>query len=639
MCGIAGVALREPRPVDEAVLAAMGESMRERGPDDHGAWTAPGVGLVHRRLSIIDLSPAGRCPMPSEDGSVQVVFNGEIYNFAALRDELQGRGHRFRSHGDSEVLAHGWEEWGTGLLDRLEGMFALALWDARAERLFLARDRAGEKPLFYAAGPTGVAFASTLNAIAAWLGPGRELDPGALACYLSHSFIPGPHTIWRGVHALPPAHCATWDRRTGEWRVERYWDFPAGPPARVSVAEAEERVLDALERSVRARLVADVPVGAFLSGGVDSSLVVALAARHHPAISTFAVGYRERRYSELDYARKVADAVGSSHHELLLQEEDLLDVVPELVWQYGQPFGDSSAIPTHLVSRFARTEVKVALSGDGGDESFAGYWRAASAWYTGLYRSAVPEPVRRGAVPAAARALRAAGLGGTGRRLEAMNRLSLARPGAYENAESWLDCLDDVIPNPLYRACDGHDPRGCRAGKPWGGGSASVLRQVLYDDFQVQLPDAYLTKVDVASMAASLEVRTPFLSREVLETAWALPDTLKLRGGRRKWLLKRVAARLVPREVIYRPKQGFALPMAEWWRGRLAGVLQALLADSRAAAWGWMDPAPVRRALAEHRAHAADHSTRLWLVLCLELWARVAVERSLPRGTSLRALE
>jgi asparagine synthase (glutamine-hydrolysing) len=616
----------------------MGEAMRERGPDDHGAWSAPGIGLVHRRLSIIDLSPAGRCPMANEDGTVQVVFNGEVYNFAALRRELEARGHRFRSHADTEVLVHGWEEWGPGLLDRVDAMLALAVWDARTETLFVARDRAGEKPLYYAAGPSGVAFASSLNAVAEWLGAEREVDEGALACYLSHSFIPGPHTIWRGVRALPPAHRATWTRASGEWRVERYWDFPARPRRRVSVAEAEAEVEGALERSVRARLVADVPVGAFLSGGVDSSLVVALAARHHARINTYAVGFDEREWSELPHARRVADHVGSSHHELLLREDDLLDAVPELVWQYGQPFGDSSAIPTHLVSRFARTGVKVALSGDGGDESFAGYWRAASAWYAGVYRRAVPGAVRRGAVPHAARALQAAGLAGAGRRLAAMNRLSLARPGAYENAESWLERLGDVLPDAARDACAGHDPRACRAGRPWGGDEATVLQQVLYDDFQVQLPDAYLTKVDVASMAASLEVRTPFLAREVLETAWALPDGLKLRAGRRKWLLKRIAARHVPREVIYRPKQGFALPMPAWWRGRLAGVLRALLADSRAAAWGWIDPAPVRRALDEHRAHAADHATRLWLVLWLELWARVAVERSMPRGTSLREI-
>ena len=639
MCGIGGVVLRGRGQVPSGVLEGMLAAMRERGPDDQGTWTAPGVGLVHRRLSIIDLSPAGRCPMANEDGSVQVVFNGEIYNFAGLRARLRGLGHTFRSASDTEVLVHGYEEWGDWLLDEVEGMFALAVWDAPRERLLLARDRAGEKPLYYAEAGGGVAFASSLNALAEWLGPGRELDPGALACYLSHSFIPGPHTIWRGARSLPPAHRAVWERRGGELRVERYWDFPVRKPRRVSPAEAEAEVEAALERSVRARLVADVRVGAFLSGGVDSSLVVALAARHHPAISTFSIGYRERAYSELPYARRVADAVGSTHHELVLREDDLMDVVPELVWQYGQPFGDSSAIPTHLVSRFARTEVKVALSGDGGDESFAGYWRAASAWYAGVYGRAVPAPLRRAAVPGAARVLAAAGLGRVGTRLAAMNRLSLAGPGgAYANAESWLDGLGQILPAATAAGCAGHDPAACRAGKPWEGGRASVLQQVLYDDFQVQLPDAYLTKVDVASMAASLEVRTPFLAREVLETAWALPDSLKLRTGRRKWLLKRIAARHVPRDVIYRPKQGFALPMAEWWRGRLAGVMEALLADSRAVAWGWIDPAPVRRALAEHRAGAADHATRLWLVLSLELWARVAVERSLPRGESLRAL-
>ncbi|MDB4948259.1 MAG: asnB [Gemmatimonadetes bacterium] len=636
MCGIGGIVQRGPRGVDAAALDAMSGAMRERGPDDHGRWLAPGVGLVHRRLSIVDLSPAGRCPMPNEDGSVQVTFNGEIYNHRQLRERLLARGHRFRSHADTEVLVHGYEEWGDGLVRELDGMFALAVWDAARERLLLARDRAGEKPLYYAASPDRVAFASSLNAVAEALGADREVNPAAIQCYLAHSFIPGPHTAWRGVSALPPAHLAAFERATGRFSVERYWDFPAERPARMGVAQAERAVEEALDGSVRARLAADVPVGAFLSGGVDSSLVVALAARHAPGLSTFALGFDEREHSELPYARRVAKAVGTAHHEVIVREADLLDAVPELVWQYGQPFGDSSAIPTHLLSRFTRGSVKVALSGDGGDESFAGYWRAAAGWYAGIYGRALPTGIRRHVVPRAAGALASVGLGGVGARVSALNELSLARPGAgYTNSESWLDALDRVMPPAARAAAAGHDPVACRTGRAWEAGSASLLQQVLYDDFQVLLPAAYLTKVDVASMAASLEVRAPFLGHPFLEAAWRLPDAMKLRRGRRKWLLKRIAARHVPRDVIYRPKQGFALPMAAWWRGRLPRVLTTLMADSSAVRHGWIEAAPVRAALDEHVRGARDHATRLWLVLWLELWARITVDRSLPRSASL----
>jgi asparagine synthase (glutamine-hydrolysing) len=639
MCGIAGIVLAGRGEVDAAVLAAMSAAMRERGPDDEGSWTGPGVGLVHRRLSIVDLSAAGRCPMPNEDGTVQVVFNGEVYNHRELRRELLARGHRFRSAADTEVVVHGYEEWGDAVLERLDAMFALAVWDARRERLLLARDRAGEKPLYYEEGPRGIAFASSPGAIREALGERAEVDPAALACYLSHSFVPGPHTIWKGVRALPPAHRAVYERAGGGLELSRYWQLPAARPERVSVAEAERRVEDALDAGVRARLMADVPLGAFLSGGVDSSLVVSLAARHSPSLATFSIGFDEREHSELPHARRVARALGTRHHELVVREADLLDVVPELVWQYGQPFGDSSAIPTHLLSRFARQEVKVALSGDGGDESFAGYWRAAAGWYAGLYARAVPHGVRRALVPRAAAALSSAGLGRVGARVAAMNRLSLARPGAgYTNAESWLGRLDHVLGPAVRDGCAGHDPVACRTGRPWDGGTASLLQQVLYDDFQVLLPGAYLVKVDVASMAASLEVRAPFLGHPFLETAWTLPDAMKLRYGRRKWLLKRIAARHVPPEVVNRPKQGFALPMAAWWRGRLPAVLSELMSGSRAVAWGWIEPAPVQRALREHTDGARDHATRLWLVLWLELWARVVVERSLPRSTSLASL-
>jgi asparagine synthase (glutamine-hydrolysing) len=639
MCGIGGIATREMKLPDERALGRMGAAMRERGPDDEGRFVAPGIGLVHRRLSIIDLSERGRCPMPNEDGSVQVVHNGEIYNFVELREQLVARGHRFASRCDTEVLVHGFEEWGPSLVERIEGMFAFAIWDSANRRLFLARDRLGEKPLYYRSTAEGIVFASTLGALHAYSDGGLEVEAAALECFLSHSVIPAPHTIWQGVLALPPAHRMIFEPGR-ELRVERYWDFPRRSPQRMSVEEAEALVESELERSVRARLVADVPVGGFLSGGVDSSLVMALAARHAHSIDTFSIGFAEQDFSELPHARRVAEAIGSTHHELVLHPDDLLRVVPELVWQYGQPFGDSSAIPTHLVSRFTREHVKVSLSGDGGDESFAGYWRASAAAWAETWSSFLPESLRQHGVPAAARGLSALGASGLAARLDRMNQLSLARPGAgYTNSQSWFEHRDalfgEVLRKDLGARAPCHDPVACRTGRPFPHAGASALQQVLYDDFQVQLTDDYLVKVDVASMAASLEVRPPFLDHRFVEMAWHLPDDVKLRRGQNKWLLKRIAAKHVPRDVVYRQKSGFALPMRHWWKGRLAAALRELLVDSRCVARGWIRPEPVLRALAEHAEGRAEHDTRLWLVLWLELWARIVLEGSLARSSSL----
>lgn len=637
MCGIGGIVLREGRPCDSEALARMSEAMRERGPDDSGAFEGPGIGLVHRRLSILDLSPAGRCPMGNDEGSVQVVHNGEIYNFLDLRRDLEQRGHRFRSRCDSEVIVRGYEEWGADVVPRLDGMFAFAVWDAKAERLLLARDRTGEKPLYVHEGPKGLVFASTLIALHAFHDGDLEIEADGLDCYLSHAFIPSPHTIWKGVVGLPPAHLALFDR--AGLRTERYWDFPSGPPERIGAAEAEARIEHALEQSVKARLVADVPVGGFLSGGVDSSLVMALAARHSQAIRTFSIGFEESDFSELPYARQVARAIGSTHEERIVKEEDLLAVVPRLVWHYGQPFGDSSAIPTHLVSEFTRSQVTVALSGDGGDESFAGYWRAEAHWYASQFRRLLPEGVRRHAVPGLCGLAERIGLGAPAARLRALNQLSLGRPGAaYTDALCWFSRRAEIAGPLLRPRLDAHDPAACRTGREPPAG-ASPLRQVLYDDFQTLLPNDYLVKVDIASMAASLEVRPPFLDHHLLETAWALPDAMKLNRGRRKWLLKRIAARHVPHEVVYRRKSGFALPLVHWWRGRLARVLRQLLVDSRCVEWGLIERAPVERCLEDHVAGRSLENTRLWLVLWLELWARIVVEGSMPRDASLLELE
>lgn len=635
MCGIGGVWGRNRGPVDLLALDRMSEAMRERGPDDQGRYCAPGIGLVHRRLSILDLSSAGRCPMANGDGTVQVVHNGEIYNFAALRKELEGHGHAFHSSCDTEVVVHGYVQWGTEVFRRLRGMFAIAIWDARRRRLIIARDRLGKKPLYIRERPEHFVFASTLNGIRAYETRSLDVDANALECFLCHGFIPHSHTIWRDTSSLAPGHFGVIEGDSS-LRIEQYWKLPSTSPRPVGVDEAERRTEDALEQSVKMRLVADVPVGGFLSGGVDSSLVMALAARHHPRIDTFSIGFEGDACSELPYARRVAERIDSNHRELVVPVDAVNEFLPELVWQYGQPFGDASAIPTHIVSRMARETVTVALSGDGGDESFAGYWRAEAGRYAQLFGRVLPRTLRERAVPSIVALLSGAGGANLASRLDALNALSLARPGAgYTNSQSWRDHRGDLLGDFFERADPAHRPDACRTGRRLHGRDASMLQQILFDDFQVLLPDDYLVKVDVASMAASLEVRSPFLDHEFVEMAWLLPDSLKLRGSQRKWLLKRIAARHVPPEVIYRAKLGFAPPMGAWWRSGMVRLLEDLLVESRCVEFGWIRADPVLRALREHADGSKNHATRLWLILWLEIWARVVLEGSMGRTDSL----
>ena len=404
-------------------------------------------------------------------------------------------------------------------------------------------------------------------------------------------------------------------------QLRRYWDFPLSGPARTRLKDCMQSMETVIEDSMKHCLDADVPVGVFLSGGVDSPLVAAMAARHQPGLPAFSLGFREQDFSELPYARRVAAHLALPHHMIEVGVQDLLDCLPHLVVQYGQPFGDASAVPYFLVSRLARQHVKVCLSGDGGDESFGGYWRMQSGVYAHRYAALVPS-VLRGHLVAHIAPL----LGGLGRRWAAMNQLSLAPPGAgYTNAESWHAQLGELA-GPMLQPGWIHDRVACRTGHAMMRYEVSVVQRLLYDDFQVQLPDAYLTKVDVASMAASLEVRAPFLDQRVIEQAWVLPDPMKLHWGRRKWLLKRLAARWMPPEVVYRPKMGFAMPLVHWWCGALGDYLERLMTDSVAESEGWIRAEPIRRMLLAHR-RGENHHTRLWLVLWLELWFRLVVWR------------
>jgi asparagine synthase (glutamine-hydrolysing) len=632
MCGIGGVFVFGPANASQQGVERMGDIMRPRGPDHGHQYADTRITLLHRRLSILDLRECGNCPMPNEDGSVQVLLNGEIYNWREIRTDLESTGHRFRSQADSEVVTHGYEEWGDNIFARLRGMFAIAIWDANKERLVLARDRLGEKPLFTHSDNERLVFASSLEAIRAYDQRLHTIDTDAVACYLAHSFIPASHTIWKGAEVFPKAHyCVV--SPDGVTHFERYWDFPKQLPQRVRAEKAEHDFASVLEDSVGRCLDADVPVGVLLSGGVDSSLIAALATRHSPRMPTYSIGFREDRWNELPFARKVARHIGAEHFEQVLEQGDVLRVLPFLVEQYGQPFGDASAIATHMVSLLARQQVKVCLSGDGADESFAGYWRPQAGLIAHWYSRVLPHFVRADVIPRVA--LR---LGARGRRLYALNSLSLGgSKRSYSNSQTWFERQNEISSSSL-RETPSHDRVRCRLASSERPDHTTVLQGLLFDDFQVQLSDDYLTKVDVASMAASLEIRAPFLDFRVVETAWLLPDRMKIRLGERKWLLKRLAARLVPPEVIYRKKMGFALPLDAWFRADLGQLLEILFRDSIAVSQGWINGPRVLEELRRHRETNHDRSTRLWILLWLELWFRVVATKQMDSNTDLRQL-
>lgn len=624
MCGICGL-LSADRPPDGNALRRMTAALAHRGPDAEGFFAEGPVALGHRRLSIIDLRPEANQPIASEDGSVVAVVNGEIYNFAELRRSLERRGHRFRSNSDSETLVHLYEEYGEECVGALRGMFAFAIWDRRARRLFLARDRVGKKPLHYAARPDGFWFASELQALWKALPERPAVDLDAIDQYLTLQYVPAPLTAFAGVAKLPAAHCLT-VVPGGEPQVRRYWrlHFVPGPPVREADAVVEVRSL--LEEAVALRRIADVPLGAFLSGGLDSSTVVALLARSSSRrVKTFSVDLPAGDSGEAHYARMVARRYDTDHEELTITP-DMVTILPEIVRRYGEPFADASAVPTYYISQLTRRQVVVVLSGDGGDEAFAGYHRY------GLERLA------RGVLrlPLGGSKLFAALL----RRLPG-DRLLLPREFApflhRPVAERYLFFLarwhrdkEHLLgPALLARARNNAVARDFAAilGRS---DAADDTNRLLDLDVQTYLPDDILTKVDIASMAHALEVRSPFLDHVLLERMAQLPGAWKLHGLRGKQLLRRAVRDLLPRPILTRRKKGFSLPLNRWLREELAEMSWDLLTDGTARDRGLWQPAAVVRLLEEHRA-GIDHSDRLWSLLVLELWHRTYVDPS-PNG-------
>jgi asparagine synthase (glutamine-hydrolysing) len=627
MCGF--VAWWSPRHAlpEEDRLIRIRDLMTTRGPDGAGLWRTPNIALGHRRLAVLDVSSAGAQPM--ERRGVMAVYNGEIYNFATLRAELREMGETLTSGSDTEILPIGLRVWGfAGLLERLDGMFAFALWDSWEQALYLARDRVGKKPLFYSLRNGAFTAASDLKVVAASQARSPEINAGVLPLYLYHGFIPAPWTIYEGISKLAPASAAIIRLRNGalEKTEFRYWSPHYAPKQALSSAAADEAVDELIERAVRKRLVADVPVGAFLSGGVDSSLVVAHAARQVGKLRTFSVGFTHQSHNELPYARKVAAHCGTEHTEEILEVDALADL-PRIVWNHGEPFADSSAVPSHAVANAARKEVTVVLTGDGGDEGFAGYPRTRVAWLAGHYKGLVPLPWRN-----RAEQLLAAACTGSSTPPWLARAWTLARYGAapddaiYHDPDLWRDDLRGALLSPETKKRMIMSPRG------W---QSLVLGEIaLADDFDRiqaldllgQLPNDYLTKVDVATMSVGLEARSPLLDVHLLEFAATLPRSILMPRGEGKAVLKRLCAARVPREVVYRRKAGFALPLAAWMRGPYRDAISAMLLAPPFTERGWFCVEAVRRLLQEHFSGRQDHAGRIWTLLVWETWCRIFLD-------------
>jgi asparagine synthase (glutamine-hydrolysing) len=620
VCGIAGLLdLKDRRRFDPELIRRMTARIAHRGPDGEGFFECPGLALGHRRLSIIDLAGGGQ-PMSLPDGSVAVSFNGEIYNFKILRRQLEERGHRFRSESDTECLLHGWREWGAGLVDHLRGMFAFALWDESEQRLFLARDRLGKKPLHYTILKDGtLAFASEIKALLTLPGVDSQLSPSAVDDFFAFGYVPDPETIYKAIKKLPPAHRLIATRN--EIYIDRYWDLLANVGSCAFSETQQDMLVERLAEAVRLRLVSDVEIGAFLSGGVDSSAVVALMAQEGASpVNTFSIGFGEKTFDETAYADTVARLYRTNHRRRIV-EADSAALLPQLAGIFDEPFGDISAIPTFLVCAETAKVLKVCLSGDGGDETLAGYRR---------YGAHAKQEVARRLLPPG---LREAAFGTAGHlypKLDRAPRILRAKTTfqelALSSAEAYfrmLCALPDEIRLPLYSddfvgQLGGHDPKA-RVRELFGAArDFDPLQQAQYVDLNLYLASDILVKVDRTSMANALEVRTPFLDHEFVTWAFGLPSGLKRRHGEGKWLLKHAMERYLPIDLLYRPKQGFTLPLSSWLRGPMYAEVSALCESAALRSCGLFDMEEIATRAQMHRSGARDHAKSLWLLLVFE---------------------
>ncbi|MCC7240651.1 MAG: asparagine synthase (glutamine-hydrolyzing) [Acidobacteria bacterium] len=622
MCGIVGLVESDlNRPASQSALQRMVRTLVHRGPDEEGSIALTGVGLAMRRLAIVDLA-GGQQPFTNETGDIHLVANGEIYNFLELRRELESLGHTFRSRSDIEVLVHGYEQWGPGFLPRLRGMFALALWDGRTRTLLAARDRAGEKPLYWSLTAAGLRLASEVKALLVCPEVSRELDAEALDQFLTYEYVLAPRTILKGVQKLPPASYLTY--RDGQVEVTRYWDAAAVPLRPWTDADAIEALRDRLRHAVVGQMMADVPLGAFLSGGIDSSTLVAFMSEASPRpINTFSMGFDDGSYNELAYAREVAATFGTNHRERTVTPA-LEPLFNKLVVHLDEPFADVSMFPTYMVSSLAREHVTVALSGDGGDELFGGYdayeAQALAARLGGLGEAVMP-----------ALSAVAASLPPTDKKKGLVNKIKRFTSGAASAPSDlghyrWMVYLNAAAKARLYatglrdrlRAHDVYAPVRDALSRF---SQDDLLNRQLYADLSLYLADDILVKVDRMAMATSLETRAPFLDADVMELAFSMPARLKIRGGERKWVLKRAMTGILPEAILTRKKEGFSIPMKNWLRHDLQPLMRSLLSPERIRGRGLFDPEEVRRLMDEHVAGRENHAHTLFPLMVFERWA------------------
>ncbi len=621
MCGITGFVNANGKAADRSVLEAMNQAIVHRGPDEDGFYHKENVGLAMRRLSIIDLA-SGQQPIHNADKTKWIIFNGEIYNYQLLREELLKSGHELYTKSDTEVVLALYDQYGADCLQRLRGMFAIAIWDETENSLFLARDRVGKKPLLYSHQANGdLIFGSEFQALLQHPSVSREVDREAIDSYLSYLCVPAPQTAFKQIRKLEPGHWLRW--KGGEIETRRYWQPDFSKKIKITENEAIEETTRILRESTRLRMISEVPLGAFLSGGVDSSCVVALMAQEsEQPVKTFSIGFEEQDFSELKYAKRVAEHVGAEYHEFIVRP-NALDVIPTLVEHYGEPYADSSAIPTYYVSKETRKHVTVALNGDGGDESFAGYERYMAMRIAEAY-TRVPSALRKIFVEAPVSLLPTSELKRS-RFRDAKRFLEAANLPRTERYFRWMSTFNRDAKRGLYTSEFAASISGRKASDlldKWfaKANGTGTLDATLLTDQMTYLPNDLLVKVDIASMANSLEARSPFLDHNLIEFAASLPEGMKMRGLETKSLLKKVAARLVPKDVIYRRKMGFGVPVGRWFRGEMKDFVRGVLLSEKSLKRGIIKPEILERYVNEHTSGERDYAFQLWTLLMLELW-------------------
>jgi asparagine synthase (glutamine-hydrolysing) len=650
MCGICGE-IDFNKNINPALFKRMCNVMVHRGPDDEGTTFLRGdpyleareskdipttesgfeVALGHRRLSIIDLSKAAHQPMSNEDGTIWIVFNGEIYNFQELRGALEKKGHRFKSKSDTEVILHDYEEWGVECLNHLRGMFAFAIWDSKLKRLFMARDRLGKKPLVYFKQNGRFAFASEIKALLQVPGVERKVNNTAIHHYLTYQYVPSPDTIFEGIKKLPPAHYLLYDR-DGTLKIERYWrlHFISSHHTEFDMRGLSDRIQTELEETVKLRLISDVPLGAFLSGGVDSSLIVGLMAKlsGHP-VKTFSIGFEEKDFDELYYARIVANHFSTDHHEFIVKP-DAVEILPKLVWHYNEPFADSSAIPTYYVAKMTSDYVKVVLTGDAGDENFAGYPRYLRSKWLVLF-SKIPVTMKRDILPPLLRMVAQFHW-----EEKTFNRLAAfiesISSNQIRNYAEQVKIFNAEEKRNLYSPQFEQEVRGSDSveyllSKFEEAGTNNLIDQLLYLDINTYLPEDLLVKMDIATMANSLEARVPFLDHRLMEFIATIPSRLKLKGTVTKYILKQAFSDFLPQPILKRGKMGFGVPVSRWFRNELRDYVYEILLDAKTINRGYFKRDGIERLLNDHITARYDHSSKIWALLFLESWFRVFIDR------------